>query len=172
MNPPQSDVTEGRTPEASDIGKLVDSLDEPSMIRTRDVTAVAARAMEEMVELCLAAGLNSGAIMSAVVDALANQAIKQSHEFKRTVYPSEIDADTSIQELAGEVADVRLLLKDLLWVCGAEAEAHQAELRLMTKLLAAKTAGELYLDHSGTMRRKKAHVLGGQSPAGTEQAGL
>ena len=146
-------------PEPADIGRLVDSLGETPGGHRRKVADVAARALEEMVELCLATGLNSGAILSTVADALANQAIKQGHHQMRTVFPSEIAADTGPLEVAAEVADVRLTLKDLVWVAGNERVANAKERNIIPELLKARDAGDLYLDRAGTLRRRKAHVL-------------
>lgn len=154
-------------PQPGDIGELVNSLHEAQSGQRRTVAAVAARAMEEMVELCLSAGLDSGSILSCVADALANQAMKQGHAQRCTVYPSEIRADQSPGGLVGQVADVRLLLKDLVFVAKVQGQPEAAENNLMQALRRAKLDGDLYLDRQGTMRRRKSHVNGQIQSAGT-----
>lgn len=162
MNPRQptmgSSTAVTLLPQPSDIGELVDSLHDANSGPRRTVSAVAARAMEEMVELCLSAGLDSGGILATVVDALANQAMKQGYVQSRTVYPSEIFADKSPRALVSEMADVRLLLKDLEYVAMVQDQPDGAEKNVMQALQQAKLDGVLYLDRQGTMRRRKPHA--------------
>ena len=161
-NPPNITTIPDGTwlPQPSDIGELVDSLNQADSSPRRTVAAVAARAMEEMVELCLSAGLNSGDILSSVADTLANQAMKQGYAQGYTVYPSEICADKTRRGLVGELADVRLLLKDLEYVAKVQGEPDTAEKNVLQELQQAKLDGTLYLDMQGTMRRRKPHVNG------------
>lgn len=92
---------------SADVGSFVDSV----AGTIRSPAAVAGRALEEMVELCLAASLTSGQIMEHVADALHNQALKATVGAGITVFPSQLQA--SPHELAEECADVSLVLKDL-----------------------------------------------------------
>lgn len=150
----------GDVPTPGDIGQLVDRI--PNLRdTTRTPAAVAGRALGEMVELCLAAGMDSGAIFAQVADGLANKALKASASCGVTIFPSELPKSSSRTEIACETADVRLALKDLTYVSQTQLLADSAERECMASLLAAERTGNLYLDTMGTMRRRKAHVRRG-----------
>lgn len=83
--------------------------------KNRDSKTIAKRLLEETVELCRAAGIESGDIFMTVTDALHNQALKSSYTKDETIFPS-IDGKGISGDLTDEVADVSIVLKDLIWI--------------------------------------------------------
>jgi len=114
-----------RAVSSAEVGLFVDHVWANSSQPYRSKAAVAHRALEEMVEVCLAAGVSPGGIYTAVTDSLANQALKQSKKDGRTVYPSQLSAEVDIKELREEIADVRLVLLDLQYLVDNAASKDQ-----------------------------------------------
>ena len=112
----------GITPEevGNFIDKVVDDVEtiRGTPIRRRTTSDVAGRFLEEVVELSLAAGLVPEEIMSHVMDSIHNQVGKAGRRAGRVIYPSEYAEDATQAELAEEVADCSLLLKDLSFIAG------------------------------------------------------
>lgn len=133
---------------AEDIGAFVDSV----AGKVRTPASVSGRLLEEVVELCLAAGLNAGQVMAHVADALHNQSLKASKGADRTVFPSQLAGDSS--ELAEECADVGLLLKDLCWVSKIDQDAEEVKKH---EQFIKKT---FRVSSNGTIYAVKSHVLG------------
>jgi NTP pyrophosphatase (non-canonical NTP hydrolase) len=125
---------------SADVGSFVDSV----AGTIRSPAAVAGRALEEMVELCLAASLTSGQIMEHVADALHNQALKATVGAGITVFPSQLQA--SPHELAEECADVSLVLKDLCHVAKIDLDAEEIKkyTKFVKKTFRVSTTGTLY----------------------------
>jgi hypothetical protein len=139
----------------SDVGLFIDSVNTkfPAIPRRRP-QAIAMRALEECVELCLATGAHPGAILLVVGDSLANQAMKASQARGTTVFPSEVEEEWDSKEVGGEIADVLLCLRDLEYVANVDGEFHAH--RKFNLLRAAEP--DLYMSPSGTVRKRKSHV--------------
>jgi hypothetical protein len=137
-----------------DIGLFVDFIGTRFDVPRRTPQAIAMRALEECVELCLATGAHPGAIHLVVGDSLANQALKASRVTGKTVFPSEVSEEYDAKEVGGEAADVLLCLRDLEYVAGVDVEHHAH--RKFNLLRAAQD--ELYMSPSGTVRKRKPHV--------------
>jgi NTP pyrophosphatase (non-canonical NTP hydrolase) len=137
-----------------DIGLFIDSVGARfEHIERRTPAAIARRALEECVELCLATGVDAGALMATVVDSLANQSMKASRAAGHAVFPSELREEYDLKEVAGEAADVLLCLRDLEYVAKVDAEfqAHK-------KFSLLRSADQLYMSPAGTVRKVKAHI--------------
>lgn len=134
------------TPTPEIVGGFVDSV--AGKIRTP--AAVAGRLLEETVELALASGLNAGAIMGHVADALHNQALKATGAAGKTVFPSQLVQDAS--ELAEECADVSIVLKDLCHVAEIDLAPVEAD------KWARFTQKQFRVSASGTIYAVKAHI--------------
>jgi len=112
----------GITPE--EVGNFIDCVVEHTddfidgKIRRRKPYDVAGRLIEEVVELGLATGLSPDQIMSHVMDSIHNQVGKAGRRAGRVIYPSQYHENATRDELAEEVADCSLLLKDLSFVAG------------------------------------------------------
>jgi hypothetical protein len=139
----------------SNVGVFIDSVNVnyPDIPR-RTPGAIALRALEECVELCLTTGNNTAVIMAVIVDALANQAMKATLDSDRTVFPSELYEEWNSKEVGGEVADVMLCLRDLEYVANVDGEFHMH--RKLELLRAVKD--DLYMSPAGTIRKRKAHI--------------
>lgn len=112
-----------QVPTSQVVGRFVDGI----AGRTRSPATVAGRALEEMVELALAAGLSAGEVMGHVMDSLHNQALKETCASKKTVFPSGLaGGQLDIAALAEECADVHLLIKDLCYVSEIDLDAAEA----------------------------------------------
>jgi NTP pyrophosphatase (non-canonical NTP hydrolase) len=139
-----------------DIGLFIDSVGTRfEHIERRTPASVAARMLEECVELCLATGVHPGGILLVVGDSLANQALKASHETGNTVFPSEVSEEYDPKEVAGEAADVLLCIRDLEWVAKIDADfqAHKKFDRLRSN------ERMLVMTGNGTIRKQKPHVV-------------
>lgn len=97
-----------------DIGTMVDIIAHNSR---RAPTRVAQRVLEECVELCLATGMTAAQIYNGVADSIHNQCVKAST--LRTVFPSQYQEIYDRPSIIKEIADVRLVLLDLMHVCGS-----------------------------------------------------
>ena len=106
-------------PTPHEIGEFVDrvSAQEPNS-HYRTPAAVAGRFIEEAVELCLATGVSPTEIMAHVMDAVHNQCAKAGRRAERVIYPSYYTQPYDDNEIAEEIADCNLLLKDLQYVTG------------------------------------------------------
>jgi hypothetical protein len=100
------------------IGTFVDKISSEAGVPQRTAPAVAGRLIEEVVELCLAAGLGPDKIMSHVMDSIHNQVGKAGRRAGRVIYPSQYKEDATIEELGEEMADCSLVLKDLAYITG------------------------------------------------------
>ena len=134
------------SPTAKVIGSFVDSV----AGTTRTPAAVAGRLLEEMVELALASGLSVGAIMEHVTDSLHNQSLKATSKEGRTVFPSQLLADSS--ELAEECADVSIILKDLCHVAKIDLAPVEAG------KWAQFTQKQFRVSPNGTIYAVKPHI--------------
>lgn len=110
-----------------DIGLFVDSVSvqEPNSLY-RTPAAVAGRLIEEVVELCLATGASSQAIMGHVMDAIHNQCSKAGRKEGQVVYPTHYHQEIDDAEVAEEMADCRIILKDLEYITGLDVDAAEA----------------------------------------------
>lgn len=130
------------------IGNFVDSV----AGNTRTPSAVAGRLLEEVVELCLAAGLSGGDIQMHVTDALHNQSLKASAKANKTVFPSKLAPCFNPEDLSEEIADVGIVLKDLVYVCDANQNA--AEVDKWNKF----TRKNFRVSPEGTLYATKVHI--------------
>ncbi len=139
--------SEGEVP-PSIIGGFVDSI----AGKSRTPQALAGRLLEEMIELCMATGLSHGDIMMHVTDAMHNQALKDSRKQGKTVFPSAHVSEFSKEEVAEEIADVGLVLKDLVYVTGVNQNAE--EVKKWSKF----TRKQFRVSDKGTLYAVKAHI--------------
>lgn len=140
-----------QSPTPQEVGRFIDGV--AGKVRTPAV--VAGRALEEMVELVLAAGLSPGEIMGHVIDSLHNQALKATSVSARTVFPSELVADRQDHaELAEECADVCILIKDLCYVAGIDLDPVEAA------KWQAFTRKDFRVTSKGTVYAVKPHIKG------------
>lgn len=103
------------------IGSFIDGVSDDAAIPRRSPAAVAGRLLEEAVELALAAGVSPGKVFEHVTDSLHNQALKASRVMQTTVFPSQLHNMPKDEEgVAGECADISLILKDFCWVAGIQ----------------------------------------------------
>lgn len=132
------------------VGEFVDSISGAAGVTRRTPQAVAGRLMEEVVELCLAAGLNPDKIMSHVMDSLHNQCVKAQracHEpAPSVVYPSRMFVRLDREELAEEMADCSLVMKDLAYLTGIDVSiAEDAKWsKFITRKFNVSPHGTLY----------------------------
>jgi NTP pyrophosphatase (non-canonical NTP hydrolase) len=152
-------------PDSTTVGRFIDSKTVGHTQRTPQ--AVAGRLIEETVELALVVGVKSGKIFDHVADSLANQAIKASMSNRHTMFPSQLNDDYVAPtegtdavvlhdiNIAGEVADVRLVLKDLLHVLQFNVEVmDEAEARKWASFIEK----EFRVAENGCLYAKKLHV--------------
>lgn len=132
---------------ATEVGEFVDSV--AGKVRTpRDVIA---RLIEEAAELGLAAGMSPADILIHVTDSIHNQCLKESSE-TCTVFPSKMEVQYDHDAVAEEMADVRLVLKDLEYV-------SQVNLTVAVATKWAKfTKKDFYVADSGVIYARKPHV--------------
>lgn len=110
------------------IGEFVDRVSAQQVEATyRTPEAVSGRFLEEAVELCLATGMSPVKLMAHVMDAIHNQCGKAGRREGRVIYPSYYHQAPDPQEIAEEMADCRLLLKDLEYITGLDVDAAEAE---------------------------------------------
>lgn len=139
----------GRLPsmDSQVVGAFIDSVAGPQ----RTPAAVAARLLEEVVELCLAAGCDAGTIFAHVADSLHNQCLKAGERMGRTVFPTRIDA-ADAAEIGPEAADVSVLLKDLCHVARIDLTTYEQA------KWAAFTKKEFWVSPAGTIYAVKPHI--------------
>lgn len=139
-----------------EIGSLVDWITQNSR---RSPVKVARRVLEECVEMCLAAGTTPQEILTGVSDSLHNQALKASATDNVTVFPSQIKAIFSRRELIKEIADVYLVLADLMYVSGISPSSVYASSREKFKRLSDPSAQ--FATDGHTFYLRKPHVKDG-----------
>lgn len=142
-----------------EIGTLVDRITQnANRGKPRSAARIACRVLEECVEMCLAAGTTPQAILSGVADSLHNQALKASATGGPTVFPSQIQTPHDRTELTGEIADVHLVLADLMYVSGISTrDVLAAERRKFEKL--SSPDAQFATDADGhTFYMRKPHV--------------
>lgn len=134
-----------------EIGQFVDAVAK----RPREPKAVVGRLLEEVVELGLEAGLDAQEILGHVVDSLHAQCLKMEQAFNHTVFPTYLLKHEGVTEnFLGEIVDVSLLLKDLIYVSGVKlSEAEREKFESLKKK-------EFYVSEKGTIYTKKSHVKG------------
>lgn len=146
--------TDGVQP--AEIGSLVDWITQNSR---RSPVKVARRVLEECVEMCLAAGTTPQEILTGVSDSLHNQALKASATDNVTVFPSQIKAIFSRRELTKEMADVQLVLADLMYVSGISPSSVHASSREKFERLSDPSAQ--FATDGHTFYLRKPHVKDG-----------
>lgn len=126
--------------------------------KLRDPRRVSTRVLEEVVELVLATGATTQMVYSAVADSIHNQALKLAAFSGRTVFPSQVAYTFNILEVQREIADVRLVLLDLMWVTKTSENRVASEMsRKLRNLLTHST--DDFASDGHTFYLKKAHVL-------------
>lgn len=108
-------------PTINEVGEFVDSV----AGKVRTPAAVAGRLIEEVVELCLATGMDNNTIMGHVMDSVYNQTGKASRRSGMIIYPSYMPVEYDKAEATEEAADVALILKDFCHVAGVDIETAQ-----------------------------------------------
>jgi phosphoribosyl-ATP pyrophosphohydrolase len=89
----------------------------------RDPQRIARRLLEECVELCIASGASVPQILSSIQDSIYNQSLKSSKNSGFTVFPSQLHYPTDMWELTKEIADVFLVMADLMYVAGIDTKS-------------------------------------------------
>lgn len=135
------------------LGELLQSMTPPQP--QPGITAIALRALDEMVEVCLAAEAIPADILSVVMDALANQALKASERQGRTIFPSELRETLEPRELGAEMAGTIAVLKHLAGRVGIDLPAAEAEHWIGLQAIPRE---RFYTDKRGTLRQRKSHV--------------
>jgi hypothetical protein len=141
-------------PTVLEVGRFVDKI---ARNNRRNPQRIAQRALEEMVEVCFSTGLEVGQIYASVSDAIHNQCLKQSAFWSRTVFPSQFRDRYDPNEVQKEVADLRLVLLDLLYTCGLSE--HNVRVKMSEKFEALTSHGpEDFATDNHTFYLKKPHV--------------
>ena len=135
------------------VGRFVDRI---ANNKRRDPRRIACRFLEEAVELVLATGATTQNVWSSVADSIHNQALKASAD-GRTVFPSQLVETHSRMNTRAEIADVRLTLLDLCYVCGITEHSVIATLNGKFRILNARPVSEFVTDGQ-TFYVKKSHV--------------
>jgi phosphoribosyl-ATP pyrophosphohydrolase len=135
-----------------EIGNFVDLIADN---KRRHPEIVARRALEEMVELCLAAGASSATILNGVADAMYNQCLKIK---ERTVFPSQFRTTFDRKDVTEELADVRLVLLDLMHVSSVTEKSVGAQMRTKLQKLKSNPVQNFVTD-GHTFYLKKSHVV-------------
>jgi hypothetical protein len=125
--------------------------------KLRDPRRVATRVLEEVVELVLATGATTQMVYSAVADAIHNQALKLSAFSGRTVFPSQVAYTFNILEVQREIADVRLVLLDLMWMTKTSENRVASEMARKLRNLLTHSPSDFATD-GHTFYLKKPHV--------------
>lgn len=112
-------------PTPQEVGQFIDNVSSKEDVPRRTPSAVAGRFIEEAVELCLAAGLSPVDIMGHIMDAIHNQASKAGKARGRVIYPSYYLEDYEAANVAEELADCFLVLKDLAFITETDMESAQ-----------------------------------------------
>lgn len=135
-----------------EIGNFVDQIADN---KRRHPEIVARRALEEMVELCLAAGASTATILNGVADAIHNQCLKIK---ERTVFPSQLRTPFNRDDVTDELADVRLVLLDLMHVSSVSEKAVSAQMKTKLKKLKSNPVQNFVTD-GHTFYLKKSHIV-------------
>ncbi len=152
LDPDTSALAKPTVPTVIEVGSLVDRI---ARNDRRSPQRIAQRCLEEMIELCLATGLRYGQITSSVADAVHNQCLKSSQY--RTVFPSQYEELYDSSAVRKEAADVRLVMLDLLYVCGLnESSVRQQMLDKFAKLKSHSLTD--FATDGHTFYLKKPHV--------------
>lgn len=125
----------------------------------RTIPSVVGRALEECVELCLAAGVDTGAIYSHVTDSLYNQYVKHSKAQGRLIYPSTLVSPNPalyLNNIAEESADVIIRLMDVAHVANVDIPA--AYERKLHEFEYKVDSGAFYTDDRGNLYVHKPHL--------------
>jgi phosphoribosyl-ATP pyrophosphohydrolase len=135
------------------MGALVDKI---ANNKRRDPRRIACRFLEEAVELVLATGATTQNVWSAVSDSIHNQALKASDN-GRTVFPSQLVETYNRMRVRAELADVRLTLFDLCYVCGITDTSVIATMNAKFRSLRSRSTSDFVTD-AQTFYLKKPHV--------------
>lgn len=120
--------------------------------RSPDISALAGRLLEEAAELGLACGLTVGEIFAHITDSVYNQAVKESYHSGETVFPSGLRRAHSLVDVAGECADVVLMVKRLAFEIDVDLAA--VERRVFEDF----KQRDLYANTKGLIYARKPHV--------------
>lgn len=122
----------------------------------RTVAGVAGRLLEEVVELCLAAGLSTEQIYGHATDSIYNQYVKLSKNSGAIQYPSAYKFQFSKEDLAGEIGDVRVMLEDVAHRAGLNADLcfEDRKLAFFQKV----KEGRFYANNKGLLYVRKPHM--------------
>jgi hypothetical protein len=136
------------------IGKLVDKITENN---NRSPIVIFQRVIEEMLELGLELGASAEHMYQAINDSVHNQCLKHSKVVGHTVFPSQLPTRYSHSDVIKEMADIRLVMKDLMYVCCVrEDSVNIAETTKFNNLASAPLAQ--FSANRHTFYIKKYHV--------------
>lgn len=153
-NPSGKSDQEAVSPE--EIGALVDRI---ASNTDRSAARVSLRLLEECVELCLASGASGREIMASLSDALYNQALKVTATSTVTVFPSQLLCSSDKAEMSKELADVRLVMADLMYVSTVDEASVTKEERAKFRKLTDPTAE--FATDGHTFYLRKSHIKDG-----------
>lgn len=137
-----------------EIGNFVDELADNNR---REIRIVVRRALEEMVELCLASGCTVSQITNGVADSIHNQCLKATRKYAQTIFPSQLTQEFDFTEIVKELADTYLVLKDFQHVAGIDTARVACEERnKFNKLKSTPPSG--FVTDGHTFYLKKPHV--------------
>ena len=140
----------------SEIGTLVDKI---AGNAHRSPAKVARRVLDECVEMCLEAGTTPHEILVGVTDSLHNQAIKLSADSAVTLFPSQLQRCGTKVALTKEIADVHLVLADLLYV--SEISVSDVSTEQRTKFSRLSSPEAKFATDGHTFYLKKSHIKDG-----------
>lgn len=135
------------------IGKATDQV--PGSEK-RTVASVAGRLLEEVVELCLAAGLTTEQIYGHATDSIYNQYVKVSKASGGILYPSSYRFQFNKEELAGEIGDVRVMLEDVAYRAGLSCDFCYEDRKLA--FYQKVKDGRFYANEKGLLYVRKPHM--------------
>jgi hypothetical protein len=137
-----------------EIGNFVDEI---ACNKRREIRIVVRRALEELVELCLASGCSVAQITNGVADSIHNQCLKASKKYGHTIFPSQLTQEYDFMEIVKELADTYLVLKDFQHAAGIDAAKVACEERnKFEKLKSTPPSG--FVTDGHTFYLKKPHV--------------
>lgn len=140
-------------PTAWEVGQFINSKTTNAR-RQRSPLDVTGRLINEVTELALIMGLSAGDIHAQVTDSLANQASKLSYEEDRTILPSKLPEEGSYTEALREIADVRMVLKDLVYSLSATGVIDRIEAEKWQEFITK----EFNVSLNGLLYSKKPHI--------------
>lgn len=135
------------------IGKATDKV--PGSEK-RTVASVSGRLLEEVVELCLAAGLTTEQIYGHVTDSVYNQYVKVSKNSGAIQYPSSYKFTPNMAELAGEIGDVRVMLEDVAYRAGLDCNGCFEDRK--AAFFEKVSDGRFYANEKGLLYVRKPHM--------------